>query len=862
MINKENDASVSTTVAKSFRDDALTAVAQMVFAEIAANTKSWAYGAEYDTLSVADIEYGIYEEGVTYDSAYPGWTPYSEYRIVEEDGKTRKLRNRDMRLGMSFNQYLNEHHNDPPTPEDIRVFYLDPMMFGSNYMNPGIYIKPLKNEGWLGMVDVLFPDLSACKPQSTDLVDFGSIQEIVDEIYPSIPEDERLKGDPDCIIERPYHRILMRSAKAGLVGLITAACRIYASTHIIKALPAYTTFSPIIPDTFSSACASYVVETMEASFKDAGGGPEWANAVFSDVEFWYAFLEQSVQLYAAMVDEGRIDPPPTVLEACMRINDMQEEYEYPDKPDLKAARKTREASRLQSLKSFRQDMNLEAIRETEEDAKLVLKQWVVEALNLMGEKLRTNMKRLNMAPVVPSLDYYVMDKMCAGSSLTMNDALKPDGTFDQGYVNLPIVPFEDTDSDDLAYDTGGTAESAYYTAGAEFVVGEDLDEEGLSKGEEYIGYYHVVIDEDGNPTWMAGDYHSDEEEDTHDILYPLVDQITVEIGDVPELGTAITVRNAADPTQLFAIEKYIYIEGHGRLTTSAAIDKIKTGDLTRNIADVFPGTLQIVTDEAGNDVGLEGQLGVRYGVQFSVFVEGISYEITAVEVDALDLPLSEFTTLTKNSKLLLCLLNLLKQDEKFKLMTRYIIPLNKLTAVGAIYTDMALLPSIGELTVETGQTFEAMYVFKSDSVSDYESGTLKPGTNAVVDVDFDEDPPFIKSVDTGPVSDEVAGYWSSKRDRDVVSLFWKHFDEWDQVMLRNSSGRIKRLFKTYYRAREFSADDIGKALKEDGTGPGQLAMDKLRAALKPAPGKRLLPKWRRRKLRSNPFNANGDLCEK
>ena len=66
------------------------------------------------------------------------------------------------------------------------------------------------------------------------------------------------------------------------------------------------------------------VETMEASFKDAGGGPEWANAVFSDVEFWYAFLEQSVQLYAAMVDEGRIDPPPTVLEACIRINDMQE----------------------------------------------------------------------------------------------------------------------------------------------------------------------------------------------------------------------------------------------------------------------------------------------------------------------------------------------------------------------------------------------------------------------------------------------------------------------------------------------------------------------------------------------------------
>ena len=853
MINDLNENAVSEVDVKNFRNGALEAASQMIFTDIAANTKSWAYGAEYDTLNTADIEYGIYDpESWNEDiSDYSGWIPYSDYQVVGDDGDSRGLRNRDMMLGISFNQYWNEYVNE--TPDETRVFYLDPMTFGGNYMNPGLYIRPLKNEGWLGMVDVLFPELSPCKPQNTDLVDFGGIQEIVDEIYPSIPEDERLKSDPDCVVELPYNRILMRSAKAGLVGLITATCRIYASTHIIKALPAYTTFSPIIPDTFSSACASYVVENMETSFKDAGGGPAWAEGVFKDEEFWYAFLEQSVQLYSAMVDDGKVEAPPTVLEALFRINDMQEEYEYPYKEELKAARATREAGRFQTLKNYRQDKNLEAIRETEEDAKLVLKQWVVEALNFMSEGLMRNMKRLNLTPEFHNLSYYVMDKMCVGSTLELNSAVKPDGTFEASYVDLPVVPFDDLESEEVAY----------YTGGAELVVGEDLDEEGLSPGEEYIGYYHVELDEDGNPTWMAGEYHSDE--DLHDALLPIVNQIIVEIGDVPEIGTA--TEGALSPTTLFAIEKYIYVEGHGRLTTTEAIEKVKAGDLTRNLSEVYPGSLKLVTDAHGNDVGLEGSLGVRYGLQFGVIVGSTNYEVTAVEVDALDLPLSEFATLAGNSKLLLCLLNLLKQDEKFKLVTRYVVPLNKLTAIAAIYTDMAMLPSIGELTVKTGQTFESWSPFflpvPDTDDSDYGDGENKPGVVATVDVDFgtaDEpvDPPVIGDVTTGPASAAVAGYWSSKKDRNVISLFWLEFDGWDQVLLRNSSGRIKNLFRSYYNSRDFDPDDIGKANKR---GPGEIFFNRMRGLIKPAPGKRLLPFWRRRKLRSNPFNANGELCE-
>jgi len=851
MINRTNGTSLSDTAAETFINDSIQTMSRLIFQEIGNNSGSWDYGAQYDMLSEADVEYGIYDLEMGTDENYPGWVPYADYEVDDGEGGTRELRNRDMKLGISFDQYKNEYVNE--TPDETRVFYLDPMTFGGNYMNPPIYIKPLASEGWLGMVDVLFPELSPCKPQTSDLVDFGNIQEIIDEIYPYIPEDERLKSDPDCIIERPYNRILMRSAKAGLVGLITAACRIYASTHMIKALPAFTTFSPRFPDTYSSAFASYIVENMETSFKDAGGGPEWVNAVFSDTEFWYAFLEQSVQLYAAMVDEGTVEAPPTVLEALFRINDMQEEYEYPDKEDLKAAKDTREASRLQTLKSYRQDINLEAIRETEEDAKLVLKEWVLEQLKYMSEKFMANMERFNMAPVVNNIDYYIMDNLCGiDGGLYVDSAVKPDGTVAASYVDLPTIPIEE----DTAEEYHDAEAVAYYTAGGELVVGEDLDEEGLGVGEEYIGYYHVVIDENGNPSWMAGEYHSDEE--MHDVLHPLVNQIIVEIGDIPELD----VGSYGSENQLFTLEKYISIDGVRYAPTAATTIVKGYSDLSVNLSEVYPGTMKTVRDDNGREVGIEGVLGVRYGVQFSAFIDGTPYEITAVEVDALDLPLSKFSNLNADSKLLLCLLNLLKEDEKFKLVTRYIVPFNKLTSIAAIYTDMGLLPSIGEVTVAKGGTYESVFPW-TEAAGNYMEGVNKPGLAATVtlgEVTVDEETEsVVENVSLDAASAEVVGAWSSKKDRNVVSLFWLEFDAWDQVLLRNSSGRIKKLFRSYYNSRDFNPDDIGKGIRG---GPGQLFFNKMRGLLKPAPGKRLLPRWRRRRLRSNPFNANGELCEK
>ena len=66
---------------------------------------------------------------------------------------------------------------------------------------------------------------------------------------------------------------------------------------------------PKFPDNFSNIYSAYIVERMEEDFKDAQGAFWEAFTTFKDEEFWYAFLEQSVQTYARLLETGDIREP-------------------------------------------------------------------------------------------------------------------------------------------------------------------------------------------------------------------------------------------------------------------------------------------------------------------------------------------------------------------------------------------------------------------------------------------------------------------------------------------------------------------------------------------------------------------------
>ena len=209
-------------------------------------------------------------------------------------------------------------------------------------------------------------------------------------------------------------------------------------------------------------------------------------------------------------------------------------------------------------------------------------------------------------------------------------------------------------------------------------------------------------------------------------------------------------------------------------------------------------------------------------------------------------------------------------------MSRYIFSLPKMLSLTAIYNDSGMLPSIGQISVAKGQTF-----VRGPSAGFNPLG--KPGQQLVRTIEKDEDGnPVVTNVTIGPVTqaynpitgetvpydDNSAdlfpdnsdpaplGAWAHPRDRQR-GLFFKEWDNWDQVLLRNSNSRIKRLFKNYYNSRYFESGE----LFGDENSPGVVFFERLREQLRPAPGRGLLPWYLLSALRTNPFNANGEICE-
>ena len=176
---------------------------------------------------------------------------------------------------------------------------------------------------------------------------------------------------------------------------------------------------------------------------------------------------------------------------------------------------------------------------------------------------------------------------------------------------------------------------------------------------------------------------------------------------------------------------------------------------------------------------------------------------------------------------------MLKEDNTFQLISRYVVASSKITAFLAIYNDMTFISSIGELTTPHNAN-ESQYT------------STKPGMSVTVN-------------DKG----RVTGYgatdgWEYGPDREPSAWSWtvKEWDDWDKILLRQSKARIKRLFKGFYHTRKFNPTPTENF---DFAG---IWLKNLKSALFPPVGANLLPSWQKGRLRTNPFDSNGKLCKK
>ena len=801
---------ISTSTAKSYWTSATEKMLESFGNKIfnLQQNKSFMYGAKPNTLSSEDAEYGVVRNG--------NFVPYGD---VEVDGEP--LSNDDSVLGISKDQFKNG--------DKARIYYLDPNQFGGTYMNPKVYIKPVDTEGLLGLVNVMFPELSPCKPQNTDLVDFGDIASTISNSYTNYPDDPRLAGDPDCVVEKPFDRILSRAAKSGIEGTISAACRVFASVHFLRTINTFAVIKPDFKNNMSTMYASFILEDMEKEMRDSQGAFAELFNPFKDDEFYYAFLEQAVQTYFQMIQSGKITDVPSDIESALeRIGDAQNKYKYPDRDKLKKAKRNGNAPIFQTLPQFREDRNLAAVKSVEEDCKLILKEFMVQEVNFLSDIFYKNMISegfIDKDSYIYNVMYYILS---AESGLTNGSNLDMAGEIKEEVVDIPTGNNQYTDGNMLA----------------------------LEDGTPYVGYYHTMeAPEDefldpaikaGDLLFMVGEEHGDDER----LLRPFANKVQVNIGNVAGASDA--------GEKPFYIRKYIKVDGEKTYddAISDVVANLRRGGDTL-VSEAYPGSLEHIYDagtpesienrvrrvrekaesegrEATPDelraaregegrpiVGLKGELGVRYGLEFRASTGDL---IASSEIDVLDLPLSMLQPLEGGSKELLCLINKLIDDPKFKLFMDYALPVRKMVSALAIYNDLVYLNSIGQITSGSKTSFKG-------------AEGSKPG------IKVDSNGNFVR---------QVPGWLPQKERTD--GLFVLTWDEWNRQALSKSITVLKRMFKSYYYSRDFGKQDRPKP-----TG-AKIAIQNLKEKFKFAPGDRSVPWWHRRA--SNPFDARGRLCER
>tara|TARA_B100000886_G_scaffold129398_1_gene87270 strand:+ start:1810 stop:9126 length:7317 start_codon:yes stop_codon:yes gene_type:complete len=911
------DVSAGSALKQEY-DDVMTQIYKDFCKLIGTNKNGWIYGADYDFLNGDDLDYGFSNTDGQYDYLGFEGMDFIPYDLLDLDDEA-------MMLGISRNQHR--------FGEDARVIYLDPTIFGGSYSSPPLYVKPRRYDGWWGFAAAFFPEETGCKPSNKNMIDFGELEDFVNKFYSSFPEDERLYSDLECARQVPFDRIMPRTAKLSTFVLVLAAVRIYISTHIMKTMGTFSAIKPDFTKNFSSAYSAYIVEKMEEDFKDAQGAFWEAFNTFKDEEFWYGFLEQSVEAYNFLVESNAMPTPASggyLQDAINEINDLQKRYAFAYRedttrtytdanaekieqfvPGLWRAKFTGDAGFFETLRGYRERKNYEGVKEVEDSAKIILQQIVNFELAKMSDKLINNMANVGFNPVIHDMDYWILQNKCAGSELEY---------YSSDVVETSVQVPTKFNPDPL--EIGAEFPGPYHTNGGQFRIAEDNDSDDFKYSDEYIGYYHIHMDDDGNEVYMAGSVHT--EGKPHDVIVPVADVVKLQTLKVTSTPTTnadqyeaikvtkelIDIGDVADfkmggstsDEKPFKIEKYTSINGI-KYDRESAMSRLSSQNQNLRISDVYPGTLKLIEtpSEPGmpsRAVGIEGNIGLRHGLAF-YYKEKI---VVTVEVDALDFKISQFQTVQPNSKLLHCLVQNLINDPKYKLLTSYIFSFKKVTSTLAIYNDMAFLASVGEVTPAEGDHDRGLNVSKNAALQGFEKNTPKrspppvnpqdpaawgdeaqhiviqnkPGSRAYIS-QYEEEVkipmtdrlrdtlglPFwydddieIDSTYMEPDKSFVTGNegWAHPKDRPRFTPFTLHWDEWDRELLRNCRSKIKRMFKKYYYSARSKPSDV------DDYNSAKAMMKNLKSRLFPGPGAGLLPWWKRRKLRDNPTDANGNIC--
>ena len=201
-----------------------------------------------------------------------------------------------------------------------------------------------------------------------------------------------------------------------------ATIRIYVAEEMLKSMPTFTKFQANIPEVYDSLYLDYIIALIEEGLKEGGR----KIGVFSDEGYWYAFLEQCVQIYGRRTEKGTITPDAPEQAALDALNDFQKEYHYPTKDDVKEAADEivmgHKVSWLTPLKTYRQWRNEEAIKNTSSHAKVLMRALVKDQVVEISQRMYEGLSKVDMQPLISDLGKWFIGTsgFVLGSSLEVD----------------------------------------------------------------------------------------------------------------------------------------------------------------------------------------------------------------------------------------------------------------------------------------------------------------------------------------------------------------------------------------------------------------------------------------------------------
>ena len=210
-----------------------------------------------------------------------------------------------------------------------RIIVLNPEIYGGRYSNPPIYIEPPKFSGWYDIKDRVFEsDVEGCDPKTPALLSLSDIKDRVKKLDDQIKPDPRLSQNPDCVSIKPFAHLLNPKNASSIDGKVRVTMRTYLVEHFLRAFGVFSNLDYRSVN-YDSAFSQYVISKMKQEMIDLGIPIALPFVRIIERNYWYTFLEQSVEAYQRMIDIDGLSAPSEILDILDELKLAVIAYDYP-----------------------------------------------------------------------------------------------------------------------------------------------------------------------------------------------------------------------------------------------------------------------------------------------------------------------------------------------------------------------------------------------------------------------------------------------------------------------------------------------------------------------------------------------------